>query len=170
MSDPVAPRIVDASSGSLEQSQPSLGPGPESEITWLLHRAAQRLRSVTGDVAERHGLSMRDFIVLSALHLSPGMTQVELGRAVGMDKTTLTSELDRLEGFGLVMRTVDPRDRRARALNVTPTGEERRRVVADATERAESEALAAFDHDDVLRLRRMLFELIGPHQDKGTCL
>ena len=59
------------------------GPAPslDSEITWLLHRAAQRMHVVTGEQAERHGLHLRDYIVLSALDKTPGLTQVELAKA-----------------------------------------------------------------------------------------
>jgi DNA-binding MarR family transcriptional regulator len=152
------------------EAPPSLGPGPDSELTWLLHRAAQRMRAVTGQAAEQHGLSMRDHIVLSALHLAPGMSQIELGRAVGMDKTTLTSELDRLERSGLVRRSVSARDRRARTLTITPEGDELRHTVSVAADHAEREALRAFSSDDVVRLRRMLVDLIGTTQDPGTCL
>jgi DNA-binding MarR family transcriptional regulator len=128
------------------------------------------MRAVTGEAAAKHGVTLRDHIVLSALHLSPGMTQVELGRAVGMDKTTLTSELDRLEGLGLVKRSIDPRDRRARTLAVTEPGEQvRQRVSAEAT-RAERATLSAFSEADAARLRSMLYDLIGNAEDPGTCL
>lgn len=153
------------------EDQPSaFGPGPDSEMTWLLHRAAQRMRAVTGAAAERHGRSLRDHIVLSALDKSPGLTQVELGRALGMDKTTLTSELDRLERAGLVERSVDPRDRRARVLAVTAAGDAARRAVAADAELAEAAALATFSSDEVATLRRMLFALIGTSEDPGTCV
>lgn len=147
-----------------------MGPGPESELTWLLHRAAQRMRAATGAAADQHGLTMRQLIVLSALHLSPGMTQVQLGHAVGMDKTTLTSELDRLEQSDLVRRAVDPRDRRARVLDLTQAGERLRALVSADAARAERDALRAFDDADVVRLRSMLFTLIGEGQDPGTCV
>jgi DNA-binding MarR family transcriptional regulator len=139
-------------------------------MTWLLHRAAQRMRAITGSVAEQHGLSLRDHIVLSALHKSAGMTQIELARAIGIDKTTLGSELDRLERSGLIERSVDPRDRRARMLAITPQGDELRSTVSVAAERAENVALSAFSSDEVARLRRMLFDLIGTSEDPGTCL
>lgn len=150
--------------------RPALGPGPDSEMTWLLHRAAQRMRAATGAAAEKHGRSLRDHIVLSALHKSPGLTQIALGRALGMDKTTLTSELDRLERAGLVERSVDPRDRRARVLALTAAGDEARRAVATDAEQAEATALAAFGADDVAALRRMLFALVGTSEDPGTCV
>ena len=151
-------------------AQPALGPGPDSELTWLLHRAAQRMRSATSEAAEKHGVTLRHHILLSALHLSPGMTQVELGRAVGMDKTTLTNELDQLARLGLVNRAIDPRDRRARTLAVTEKGEHLRRLVSAATERAERTALDAFGEAEVALLRRILYALLDGTHDRGTCL
>ncbi|WHP17862.1 MarR family transcriptional regulator [Cellulomonas sp. ES6] len=146
------------------------GPGPDSEMTWLLHRAAQRMRAVTGAAAAAHGCSLRDHIVLSAVDKSPGLTQIELGRALGIDKTTLTSELDRLTRAGLVERRVDPRDRRARVIALTDAGDEVRAAIAADAERAEAAALAPFDADQVAAMRAMLFELIGTTDDPGTSL
>ena len=146
------------------------GPGPDSEITWLLHRAAQRLRTVTGTEAEQHGLQLRDHIVLSALHKTPGLTQVELAKALGLDKTTLMSQLDRLERTGLVERRSDPRDRRARIPALTEQGDALRASVAAGTERAERTALEQFDAQQVADLRRMLFAIIGTSEDPGSCM
>ena len=156
--------------GVSSPAQPTLGPGRDSELTWLLHRAAQRMHSATGEAAAHHGLTLRQHIVLSAMSLAPGMTQVELSRAVGMDKTTLTSELDRLERLSLIQRGIDPRDRRAHTLTVTARGEKLRRAVSVEAETAERAALAAFTDTDVARLRRMLYDIIGDSRDSGTCL
>src|ERR1700689_2249094 len=91
-----------------------------ADLTWLLHRAAQRMRVALDQVARAQGLSgVRDWIVLSALIAGPGGTQLALGHALGLDKTTLTSLLDRLETDGLVVRSLDPHDRRARIPEVT---------------------------------------------------
>jgi DNA-binding MarR family transcriptional regulator len=148
----------------------SAGPTVDAEITWLLHRAAQRMHVVTGEQAEKHGLGLRDHIVMSALDKTPGLTQVELAKTLGLDKTTLMSLLDRLEQQGLVVRRPDPRDRRARIPELTPAGDERRARVAAASTAAEQDALSSFSAGDVALLRRMLFELIGTSTDPGSCL
>jgi DNA-binding MarR family transcriptional regulator len=149
-----------------------VGPSPsvDSEITWLLHRAAQRMRGVTGDVAEQHGLALRDYIVLSALDKTPGLTQGELGRSLGLDKTTLMSQLDRLEHRGLVERHHDPRDRRLRIPVITEDGETLRATVAGACAAVEESVLNGFGQDQVQALRRMLFTIIGDAEDRGSCL
>jgi MarR family transcriptional regulator, organic hydroperoxide resistance regulator len=148
----------------------SAGPGIDSEITWLLHRAAQRMRTATGEQAEKHGIQLRDHIVLSALHKTPDLSQIELGKALGLDKTTLMSQLDRLENAGLIERHSDPRDRRARIPQITQKGEALRSNVADAAEHVEAEALRSFSRAQIALLRRMLFEIIGESNDPGSCL
>lgn len=146
------------------------GPTVDAEITWLLHRAAQRMRAVTGEQAEKHGLDLRDHIILSALDKTPGLTQVELAKTLGLDKTTLMSQLDRLERQSLIVRRPDPSDRRARIPELTRAGVRVRAKVAAASTAAEAEALSSFTADDVGVFRRMLFELIGNSTDPGSCL
>ena len=148
------------------------GPGPsvDSEITWLLHRAAQRMHGATGEQAEKHGLQLREYIILSALEITANLTQGELGKALGLDKTTLMSQLDRLEHRGLVVRRADPRDRRARIPEITEAGNALRATVADACAAVEAAALNNYNQDQVQLFRRMLFEIIGDSQDRGSCL
>lgn len=148
----------------------AMGPSADSEITWLLHRAAQRLRGATGEQAERHGIQLRDYIVLSALDKSPELTQAELGKALGLDRTTLMTQLDRLERMGLVVRRSDPRDRRIRIPEITDAGNRLHAKVADACESAEAAALSGFRPEHVRIFRQMLFEIIGDSEDRGSCL
>jgi DNA-binding MarR family transcriptional regulator len=145
-------------------------PSVDSEITWLLHRAAQRLRGATGEQAEKHGIQLRDYIVLSALAMSSDLTQIELGKLLGLDKTTLMSQLDRLERMGLVVRRTDPQDRRRRIPAITEDGQAVREKVAAACVEVEAAMLDGFDPDHIRTFRRMLFEIIGDSEDRGSCL
>jgi DNA-binding MarR family transcriptional regulator len=145
-------------------------PSVDSEITWLLHRAAQRLRSATGEQAEKHGIQLRDYIVLSALAMSSDLTQIELGKLLGLDKTTLMSQLDRLERMGMVVRHTDPQDRRRRIPAITEEGQAVREKVAAACSEVEIATLDGFDPEHVQIFRRMLFEIIGDSEDRGSCL
>jgi DNA-binding MarR family transcriptional regulator len=148
------------------------GPRPalDSELTWLLHRAAQHMHNATGDQAEKHGLALREYIVLSALHKTPGLTQGELGRTLSLDKTTLTSQLDRLERRGLVVRHNSPHDRRLRIPVITDSGEALRATVAEASAAVEASALDGFSQDHIASFRQMLFAIIGDSEDRGSCL
>lgn len=149
---------------------PVLGPGPDAELTWLLHRAAQRMHAAVGVAAEGHGLTLRDHIVLSALDKTEGLTQIELGHALGMDKTTLMAELDRLERAGLVSRTVDARDRRARIPAITRDGDAVRARIAQDAAAAEAAAVRSLSPEQLDLLRGTLYRIIGTGDDPGTCL
>jgi DNA-binding MarR family transcriptional regulator len=158
------------SDAKLVPTRPTLGPGPDSELTWLLHRAAQRMHAAVGAEAERHGLTLRDHIVLSALNKTEDLTQIELGRALGMDKTTLTAELDRLEKAGLATRRVDSRDRRARIPAITEHGDTLRATIAEGVAAAESVALHSISLELTSSLRETLYNIIGTTDDPGTCI
>jgi DNA-binding MarR family transcriptional regulator len=128
------------------------------------------MRAVTGEQAEKHGIQLRDYIVLSALDKTPNLTQVELGKALGLDRTTLMTQLDRLERMGLVVRRSDPRDRRTRIPEITGAGNALRAKLASACDSAEAAALNSFSPDQVQIFRRMLFDIIGDSEDRGSCL
>jgi MarR family transcriptional regulator, organic hydroperoxide resistance regulator len=128
------------------------------------------MRGATGGQADKHGLQLRDYIVLSALAMARNLTQGELGKALGLDKTTLMSQLDRLERMGLVVRRSDPRDRRARIPEITGTGNALRAEVASACASVETAVLNDFSQDQVQLFRRMLVAIIGDSEDRGSCL
>jgi MarR family transcriptional regulator, organic hydroperoxide resistance regulator len=142
---------------------------PPADLTWLLHRAAQRMRAALDQVAQASGLgSVRDWIVLAALTAEPGRTQLALAHDLGLDKTTLTSLLDRLEVSGLITRSVDPRDRRARIPEVTDAGRRMQAEVTCARDRAEAELLIAFTDAEQKLLRVLLTRLAAGQA--GSCL
>ncbi len=161
---------IDTSEDRRDLGASSAGPSVDSDITWLLHRAAQRMRSASGEQAEKHGIALRDYIVLSALDLTPNLTQVELGKALGLDKTTLMTQLDQLEHRGLVIRRNDPRDRRARIPDITKAGNTLRAKVDADCAQVQAAALDGVDPDQVKMFRRILFDIIGDSQDPGSCL
>ena len=71
---------------------------------------------------ESVGLTPALFGLLNLLGSLDGANQQELGRAMGVDPSTMVALLDGLEGAGLVTRTPNPSDRRARVVAVTPKG------------------------------------------------
>ena len=133
------------------------GPAPTAcsvfhptDLMFLLHAAADRMAADLDRAAVRIGLNdVRDWLVLATLDDGEQRTQLELSRLVCIDKTTLISVLDRLEQHELIVRTVDPRDRRVRIPQITAAG---RRVFAEfAVARDEAESRALQDVDPAQR-------------------
>ena len=147
---------------------PAAGP---ADLTWLLHRAAQRMRAALDGVARSHGLAgARDWLVLSAISAGPPQTQLALAHAVGLDKTTLTSLLDRLEARGFVTRSADSHDRRARIPSLTPSGVSVQQRVARARDETEASVLADFTDGERQLLRDLLTRLTADGGGRGSCI
>ena len=94
---------------------------------------------------------------LAALsHLDEPQSQRELAESLHFDASNITDIVDRLEARGLVVRTVDPHDRRVRRIVRPPEGEEVRRHALD-------EALATAPTIGPLSTseQRALCELLG---------
>jgi DNA-binding MarR family transcriptional regulator len=129
-----------------------------TDLTMLLHAAAGRMTDDLDLAAVQMGLNdVRDWLVLAALDDGRQRTQLELSRVVCVDKTTLISVLDRLEQQDLVVRTVDPSDRRVRIPQITPTGRKVYAKFAVARDAAEASALAGVDAAD----RALLLSILG---------
>jgi len=134
-----------------------------ADLTFLLHAAADRMAADLDRAAVDIGLNdMRDWLVLAALDDGQQRTQLELSRIVCVDKTTLISVLDRLERHELIVRTVDPTDRRVRIPQITAAGRQVYAKFATARDAAEARALDGVDPEQ----RTLLLELLGRIADR----
>jgi MarR family 2-MHQ and catechol resistance regulon transcriptional repressor len=108
---------------------------------WLVLARTYRAMS---HVAERSiqdaGLCLTDFAALEALLHKGPLTITEIQAKVMLASGSMTAAVDRLEKKGLVARTADPSDRRAKVLELTAAG---RRIVEAAFRRHAAELEAA---------------------------
>lgn len=78
----------------------------------LLHRAEQlaadRFANLVGD-----SISLRQFALLAAISEQPGLSQSDLVRATGIDRSTLADMMAKMETRGWVLRTPSTSDGRA---------------------------------------------------------
>ena len=74
------------------------------------------------------GLSLTDTAVVSAIAeitaAGPESLQKDIGRTLGLPKTTMTSAVKRLSARGLVEQGPGARDARAKTLRLTPRGQQ----------------------------------------------
>lgn len=107
-------------------------------------------------VLRAHGLSMWGYVVLDALEGQPVRTQAALAEFIGADKSRIIGVLDELENDGLLERTRDPADRRARLVAITEEGRRRHGVVQAEIQRSEERLLARLTPADREALLRSL--------------
>jgi DNA-binding MarR family transcriptional regulator len=137
----------------------------------LFARITRRLIDAERPLLDAHGLSMWGYIALSHLAREPAGTQLELAQAIRYDKTRLIGLLDELEREGLVTRTPDPADRRARIVALTAAGKRRHAAARKDIRAMEEDLLGAVPPRDRERLLRVLAQLAGsgtPPARRGT--
>lgn len=86
-----------------------------------LHHQLHRL---VGQAMSSAGLSLARAKVLWRIKESGPMNQATLAGLLGFAPRSITETVDALERDGLVVRTEDEKDRRARIVALTPAGEE----------------------------------------------
>ena len=93
---------------SAESEQFKLASSPSH----LLHRAEQlaseRFTQLVGDT-----ITLRQFIILAAIAEKPGLSQTDLGRIAGVDRSTLGDTMGKMEARGWIVRTPSTSDGRA---------------------------------------------------------
>jgi DNA-binding MarR family transcriptional regulator len=63
-----------------------------------------------------------EYTVLTLIHENPGVSPAQLSKALAVTRPNITVWLDRLQGRGLVLREINPADRRGQHLSVTERG------------------------------------------------
>ena len=117
----------------------------------------RRLIAAERPLLEAQGLTMWEYVVLSQLRTGPMPSQVELAQAIGYDKTRLIALLDGLVEAGHVRREPDPRDRRARVVELTARGRRTVEAARKAIHAMEDELLAGMSATQ----RRALDQALG---------
>ncbi|MBN8529820.1 MAG: MarR family transcriptional regulator [Caulobacterales bacterium] len=88
----------------------------------LMHRALQLALDVYTEEVGPDGLTQRQFAVLEAVSAKAGLSQTDLVRATGIDRSTLADLVARMESKGLVERRRSTLDARAMTVRLTEAG------------------------------------------------
>ena len=113
--------------------------------------------------AAGHELTFSQYIVLK--RLATGMAGVtDLARAAELNPGAMTRLLDRLEARRLVTRAVDPADRRAVHITMTPAGTAMWEAVNHCGQRVRERAMHGLDAAE----REQLFALLNRVRDNLT--
>jgi MarR family 2-MHQ and catechol resistance regulon transcriptional repressor len=125
-------------------------------ILWKASRAVEQhaLRSVT-----RFGMGASDFGVLEALLHKGPLTVKQIGEKVLLTSGSMTTAVDRLEKRGLVTRSSDAKDRRARVVSLTAAGNELISEAFSVHRLALESAISGFSQQDRIEILPLLRRL-----------
>jgi DNA-binding MarR family transcriptional regulator len=124
----------------------------------LFFRLWRASHTRTAKALEAIDLTPPLFALLNLIGAAEGAKQQELGAGMGIDPSTMVALIDELEAKGLAKRQPHPKDRRARAVVLTPKGRrlrERSRQLASQVEDEVLGGLSASDRRELIRLLRL---------------
>lgn len=105
------------------QDKPRKGlPALDRSPSHLLHRTLQLALDIYADEFGPGGLTQRQYAVLAAVESQEGLTQTDLVRITGIDRSTLADMAARMITKGLLERQRSETDARANAVSLTEVG------------------------------------------------
>ena len=123
----------------------------DSDLASALVQTMHRLQDLHAETSRPLGLTPQQAHLLCVLISGPlGMT--ELSRILSIERSSLTSMVDRLERRDLVIRTANPADRRASHIELTSAG----RALAHDAHNAVVDRIEALTADLPTTARRTL--------------
>lgn len=93
-------------------------------LGYLISEVAKMMKRRFEEEARIHGITLPQWRALAEISNNTGISQVSLASLIDTDPMTLSGILDRLEKRGLIARSADPNDSRAKLAVATEAGVE----------------------------------------------
>lgn len=117
--------------------------GVASDVIGIrLRQIYLRIQQASACVLAERNLRPGEFSTLAIVAASPGVSQINLAREIGIDKAAVVALLDSLESRGWAVRRQSPADRRRHALFITPAGKKAMTEIHALLKEREALALA----------------------------
>lgn len=130
-------------------------------VGYHVREAHKALTRSLADELARKGVALKHYYYLRALFEEDGITHIELGERVGMNRATVTRVVDTMMRAGLVRRVPDPYDRRKINLVLTPKAERLRVPLRNLVDEVNREALAGMTSAQAASLRDALRKIMN---------
>ena len=111
---------------------------------FLIRRAQQIAVALFLEETGALGITNTQYGILLVLKHRRGIDQISVAKLLGLDRSTTGMVLGKLEQAGLIGRVVGEKDRRKRALALTPQGERMLARLKEPARRAQEHVLSGF--------------------------
>jgi DNA-binding MarR family transcriptional regulator len=137
------------------------GGGLSGSPSHLMHRVLQLALDIYAEETGPDGLTQRQFAVLEAVSQKSGLTQTDLVRATGIDRSTLADLVSRMTVKGLLDRERSAIDARAKAVSLSAAGQAALDAARPKVEAADKRILALLPKGKRDGFLALLAELAG---------
>jgi DNA-binding MarR family transcriptional regulator len=138
-----------------------------SDLEHLLGYNLKRVYIIFVDAFRRaqadSGLSTRSFSTLALIVAAPGITQSEIARKLGIERSGLVAIIDDLQQRGYAMRVAVEGDRRVQALSPTGAGIQAFQSARDRLKVEEDSLISALSETERAQFRSLLMKIRNAH-------
>ncbi|MCU1486615.1 MAG: regulatory protein MarR [Actinomycetia bacterium] len=127
--------------------------------SWLLSRAQARAQHLLADAFAAEGVRGYHFRSLAALEQFGPVSQAELGRHTGIDRSDVVATVNDLVDRGFAVRKPDPVDRRRNVISITKRGSTALERLDAVLDDAQDALLAPLTPSERATLVRLLAKL-----------
>ncbi|MED2928109.1 MarR family transcriptional regulator [Bacillus swezeyi] len=132
---------------------------------FLLGKILQQMEDQFADVLTPFNLSARQFGVLIFIKENPYSSQKLISEKLQIDRTTMVSHVDHLEGSGFVERTKNASDRRAYSLLITEKGSDVLSSCKQVLVQTEYEVLSPLNENEQKLLKDLLLKVWSKYKN-----
>jgi DNA-binding MarR family transcriptional regulator len=127
---------------------------------FLLSRASQKGHQLVQKRLEPYEITNIQYVVLEMLWNQEGLTAVELGRRLMIDKATLSGILERMVSGGWVKKNQGEKDKRITRLFPSEKAWTLKKRLIREREKANEELLSGFKKEERALLKKLLLEIL----------
>jgi len=142
----------------------------DDRLIYLLTIAQQALKDHTNRTLSDKGgkVTLAQAAILFLLKEKDGRYMSEMGQAIGVDSSAMTRLVDRLEKAGLVKRQIDPENRRAISILLTPAGREEATEALTVIKRINEEIKTDYSPAEVDAFKKILGGILRKFKAPST--
>ncbi len=120
----------------------------DKSIIHLLHRASQRASEIFAQETRDFDLTARQYAVITTVAQHEGLSQTDLVRLTGIDRSTLADVVQRLLKRGVIQRERTTQDGRTYAVNLSQEGRELLKSIRPYARRADRLVVSCLGDDE----------------------
>ena len=143
-----------------KKSQSGRSDAIDRSMIHLLHRASQRASEIFAIETREFDLTARQFAVLTTVAQNEGLSQTDLVRLTGIDRSTLADVIQRLLKRGIIERQRTAQDGRTYAVKLSGQGQDLLDAIKPYVRRADRIVMSCLGEDDGKKAAQILARLL----------
>ena len=122
---------------------------PEETIDYNIRKTWYNISKMYNRTATEYMASMALGMIILNIDIMEGTPSTQLGPSMGMEATSLSRSLNKLEDAGVIERKPDPNDKRKAVIHLTPLGMDWREVAKEVVVNFNNTIFSHFNEEEM---------------------